>query len=202
MNETDPAVGSGPRITRRRLVQLALVAFAGTAVGAGSSAVVTRLGSGPRSAYRFFHDDEAELLIEICEQIVPGDDTPGATEAGVIHYIDRQLMGVYQEHQPTYRRGLASFAETCRELEASSFAQLPEESKIAFLRRLESGQVPGTRWSNPSPNQFFGLVVKHTMEGFYGSPRHGGNRGYASYRMLGLDYPQLVGRNRPHSTRT
>jgi gluconate 2-dehydrogenase gamma chain len=32
--------------------------------------------------------------------------------------------------------------------------------------------------------------------GFYGSPRHGGNKDYISYRMLGLDYPLIIGRNK------
>jgi len=40
------------------------------------------------------------------------------------------------------------------------------------------------------------------MQGFYGNPRHGGNRDYASYRMLGLDYPQLVGQDRRGGART
>jgi gluconate 2-dehydrogenase gamma chain len=32
------------------------------------------------------------------------------------------------------------------------------------------------------------------MEGYYGSPRHGGNRDAVSWRMLGLDEPPLRGR--------
>ena len=38
------------------------------------------------------------------------------------------------------------------------------------------------------------------MQGFYGSPRHGGNRNYASYRMLGLEYPPVLGQNRYRET--
>ena len=34
------------------------------------------------------------------------------------------------------------------------------------------------------------------MQGFYGSPRHGGNRNYVSYKMLGLEYPRVIGQNR------
>jgi gluconate 2-dehydrogenase gamma chain len=34
------------------------------------------------------------------------------------------------------------------------------------------------------------------MQGFYGSPRHGGNRNYVSYKMLGLEYPVVMGQNR------
>jgi len=32
------------------------------------------------------------------------------------------------------------------------------------------------------------------MQGYYGSPRHGGNRDAISWRMLGLDEPPLRGR--------
>ena len=41
---------------------------------------------------------------------------------------------------------------------------------------------------------FFDLVRNHTMQGYYGSPRHGGNRDAVSWRMLGLDEPPLRGR--------
>jgi gluconate 2-dehydrogenase gamma chain len=41
---------------------------------------------------------------------------------------------------------------------------------------------------------FFDLVRRHTMEGYYGSPRHGGNRDAVSWRMLGLDEPPVRGR--------
>ena len=34
------------------------------------------------------------------------------------------------------------------------------------------------------------------MQSFYGSPRHGGNPDYASYPMLGLEYPHVDGQNR------
>ena len=36
--------------------------------------------------------------------------------------------------------------------------------------------------------------AQHTMEGYYGSPRHGGNRDAASWHMLGLAEPPLRGR--------
>jgi gluconate 2-dehydrogenase gamma chain len=40
---------------------------------------------------------------------------------------------------------------------------------------------------------FFELVRSHTLEGYYGSPRHGGNRDAVSWRMLGLDEPPVAG---------
>ena len=43
-------------------------------------------------------------------------------------------------------------------------------------------------------SSFFGMVRSHTLEGYYGSPRHGGNRDAVSWRMLGLAEPPLLGR--------
>jgi gluconate 2-dehydrogenase gamma chain len=38
------------------------------------------------------------------------------------------------------------------------------------------------------------MLVSHTMEGFYGDPRHGGNRDRVSWKMLKLPYPPVRGR--------
>ena len=43
-------------------------------------------------------------------------------------------------------------------------------------------------------HSFFELVRNHTLEGYYGSPRHGGNRDETSWKMLGLGDPPLLGR--------
>ena len=40
------------------------------------------------------------------------------------------------------------------------------------------------------------MIIKHSMQGFYGPPRHGGNKNYISYKIMDLDYPYVVGQNR------
>lgn len=42
--------------------------------------------------------------------------------------------------------------------------------------------------------RFFDMILAHTRQGFYGDPRHGGNREMASWRMLGLPTPPIRGR--------
>ena len=169
----------------------------GGAVGAGSASAIARLGRPTPRRFAFFTDSEAALLIDICEQIIPDDDVPGATQTGAIHYIDRKLCGVFKRHQQAYRRGLESFRQTCLREHGVPFESLTAAAKIDALRAIEAGRAPRELWSDPTPQEFFGLVLAHTMQSFYGSPRHGGNRDYASYRMLGIDYPPVVGRNRP-----
>ncbi len=195
----NPALPASHRtaVTRRSALKLTMMGLAGTAVGAGGSAVFPWLAKGRPGPYRFFTDAEAELLVAICEQIIPRDDVGGATDAGVIHYIDRQVAaGMLREHAPTYRRGLEAFRLTCLAAHQAAFTELSTEAKTEVLRTIEAARADPAPWGEPAQDAFFRLVVDHTMQGFYGSPRHGGNRGYLSYRMLGLDYPQVLGRNK------
>ena len=59
------------------------------------------------SPYKFFTPGrQSACLIALCEQIIPGDEYGGgATEAGVIHYIDRQLVAVFDYDQLIYQHG-------------------------------------------------------------------------------------------------
>lgn len=182
-------------MSRRTAVKLGVAGIVGVGVGVGSTAAIARLVRASRPKYRFFSDAEAALVIDICEQIIPRDDAPGATDTGAINFIDEQLCGVYARHQQAYRRGLESFRRTCLQEYKKPFQELAAATKIEALRSIELGRGPKEFWGEPSPQDFFSLVLAHTMQSFYGSPRHGGNRDYASYRMLGLDYPQVAGRN-------
>ncbi len=194
-NDASPSPPTA-RLTRRTAVKLAAVTVAGAGLGAGGSAVLTRLGEATPPRYRFFTDTEADLVIDLCEQIIPRDDAPGATDAGVVHFIDRQLATRLARHRQAYRQGLPAFAQACLAAQKQRFGDLPGEKKIAFMQQVEAGKVPAATSGGVALAPFFRLIVAHTMQGFYGSPRHGGNRDYLSYRMLGLDYPQVIGRNR------
>lgn len=196
--EERPAPADTPAgMTRRTVLKFAAAGALGAAVGAGSTAAIVRLGQAAPSKYRSFSEEEAAMLIAMCEQIIPRDDTPGATDAGVIHYIDRQLASALSRHQRTYHAGLASFRNTCLKVYQKPFEQLAWEKQTEALKLIESGKAPKELWSGePTQQAFFNLVIEHTMQGFYGSPRHGGNRDYVSYRMLGLAYPNIIGQNR------
>lgn len=196
--EAEPPAAVAPvaaGFTRRDALKIAAVGLVGAGLGFGAMPLLTRAPRATPPTYRFFTDSEALLVTAICDQLIPRDDAPGATDAHVIGFIDRQLVGPYAKHQPAYRQGLAALNLTCRQLHGADFTSLEPEKKIAVLEALESGRVPAGFWTDPKPTAFFNLILNHTMQGFYGSPRHGGNREFASYRMLELELPQVVGRN-------
>ncbi len=148
------------------------------------------------SPYLFFTPQEAKCLLALCEQIIPVDEHGGgATEAGVIHYIDKQLVAVFDYNQVIYQQGISALQTSALELHNSRFEVLGSDTRIALLQKLESGKLPPDHWQGVEQVRFFQLVIRHTMQGFYGAPRHGGNKNYMSYQMMGLDFPLVVGRN-------
>jgi len=148
------------------------------------------------SPYRVFTGDEAACLIALCEQIIPADQDAGATDAGVIRFIDRQTYLRFPDDLPTYQKGIAALQATCKEAYGMLFEKLENVTQIETIKQLEQGKLPAEHWEGIGQQSFFNLVLNRTMQGFYGSPRHGGNKHYVSYRMLRLDYPLLIGQNR------
>ncbi len=146
--------------------------------------------------FRFFTQAEADCLNALCECIIPSDDAPGATDAGVIYYIDKQLMGHFRNYQRDYHKGIESLQKDCGTVMGTLFEQLNPQKQNEFLEMLEQSDGQLKNWHSPGPQEFFNMVVNHTMQGFYGAPRHGGNKDYVSYQMLGIGYPQVVGQNR------
>ena len=100
-----------------------------------------------------------------------------------MNFIDRQLTGPYRRQQARYRGGLAEIDQASIGKFGKAFAALQPEQQTALLESLTG-----------SAKRFFSTVIAHTMEGYYGAPRHGGNRDAVSWRMLGLDEPPLRGR--------
>jgi gluconate 2-dehydrogenase gamma chain len=152
----------------------------------GGAAAGAALMSGcfsRRTSWEFFTEAEARTLAAVCDQIIPADDYPGASQAGVLHFIDRQLVRHYEPHQKAYREGLKLADQLSKSRFGADLAGISSPHQLEIAVHLE----------RKSP-AFFELVRSHTLQGYYGSPRHGGNRDAVSWRMLGLAEPPLRGR--------
>jgi len=139
----------------------------------------------PADEWRFFNTAQARTVDAIAAQLIPADQDPGAREAGVVYYIDLQLSRRFKRHRAAYVRGIAWIDGASRTRFGQSFAGLAPEQQIAVLNDAEEKE-----------SAFFDLILAHTRQGFYGDPRHGGNRDRVSWKMLGLPYPQVRGRQR------
>lgn len=155
--------------------------------------------SGYDSPWRFFSEKETRTIIAFAEQIIPADQDPGATDANVVNFIDKQLIGPYTRFQEEYRKGILAIENSTQKLYQKAFHELDWLVQTEFMMLMESGKLPEELWTEVNQRSFFNLLLDHSMQGFYGSPRHGGNKNYVSYKMMRLDYPHVLGQNRYES---
>jgi gluconate 2-dehydrogenase gamma chain len=170
--------------------------FLGTAIAATVAVGGVACTGKSGSPWRFISVNEARTLMALCDQIIPPDQDPGASWAGVANYIDRQLCGSLKRYRKSYREGIAGVEQSSRVLHNTDFSSLSEKQQNDLMHLLEEGRAPGEIWKKISSSDFFSLLVEHTRQGFYGDPRHGGNRDAAAWKMLGLPYPPIRGRLR------
>ncbi|MCW5964582.1 MAG: gluconate 2-dehydrogenase subunit 3 family protein [Bryobacterales bacterium] len=171
---------------RRTLLQSALsAAVLATSAGCG----------GARSQYRLFSATEADTLAALLNQIIPDDETPGAVGANVIRFLDRHLARAYVGHRAAYRKGLQALEDSAHAVYQRSFSALRFEEQEALVERMEKGDLPAELWGDLPPREFFRTVRTHSMQGYYGDPRHGGNQDALSWRALGVPHPPVRGRD-------
>jgi len=144
---------------------------------------------------RFFTEPEAKVVVAACERIFPANESgPGATQAGVVVYIDRQLAGPYGTDKYRYTR--PPFVESAPG-HGYQGKENPQEIYWAGIRRLGidfvklNGAKQDERLSAIEQTYFFQLLRQHTIEGMFCDPMHGGNAGLIGWRMLGYPGPQM-----------
>ncbi len=171
--------------TRREFIRNAAVFSAGAALyGCGNPP------EGP------FSKNERDCLIAMAEQIIPADKIyGGATDAGVINYIENWVTRYWPETLPLYKKGVESVQRASRRMHSKDFQDLDFATQTRFMEAMEGAKLDAKDWSI-SPRAFFDEILIRSMQGFYGSPRHGGNKNFMSYRMLGMDMPVVTGQNR------
>jgi gluconate 2-dehydrogenase gamma chain len=178
-------MGQSAQLSRRKFMQV-------TAVATAAGPLVSCIGNS--SPWRSLTEDEGHTLEAIVDRIIPADQDPGAAWAGVVNFIDKQLVGPYRRFRKTYYQGIAGTNEASVATFGKRFVELSAEQQDKLLQTIEKGQAQGPSWNETTPSKFFSLVLNHTMQGFYGDPRHGGNRDRVSWKMLHLPYPPVRGR--------
>ena len=133
----------------------------------------------------FFNDDNSRTMIAFTERLMPGEPGKGgATDAGVLNYIDLALSGAYSDQQDFYRRGLAQLDEHCSKTYGKPFHSITTAQQDECIAALEHGKAPEFVW--PTAPAFFNTVRTHTMEGMFSDPIYGGNKDFVGWRLVGF----------------
>jgi gluconate 2-dehydrogenase gamma chain len=204
------------KISRRSFFKIAGAAAAATALEARGATPQT-----PQSqarSYTFFQPEEARFIDLATERLIPADENgPGAQQAGVAFYIDRQLAGAWGAGDRLYRSGpwhegaptqgyqlpftpAELFRHALRGIHndlgkrGKPFEKMAPQEQDAYLKSLESGKID---LDGVPSNVFFETLLEVTIEGFFADPVYGGNRDMVSWKMIGFpgayaNYYQLV----------
>jgi len=147
-----------------------------------------------RIPLKFFSEDEALDVGAAAARIFPSDESgPGAKEAGVVIYIDRQLAGPYGRDAHRYTQ--PPFEEAPPELGYQGKATPREAYReglrtIAGLHNLSPDQQDA-RLRQIENTYFFSLLRTHTIEGMFSDPMHGGNVDMVGWQMIGFPGPRM-----------
>ena len=136
--------------------------------------------------FLFFNDSEVKTIVALCNQIIPADDDfGGATDAEVVYYIDRQLSTYFKYDSSLYRQSIIKLQTFSLKKFNKIFSDLESEKQISVMKMMEKNKLDNQKWNNSSV--FFNKIRLHTMQGFYGSPIHGGNKKFLSFDILNID---------------
>jgi gluconate 2-dehydrogenase alpha chain len=136
------------------------------------------------SRYLTFDQREAEIALTVFDRLFPADQRdPGASEIGVVDYVDRALAGHEHAYADWYRLGFQALDACAQIAFKAPFSSCDEEQQNALLRELEQGEL--AEFHTPPQILFFELLCRHLREGLFADPLYGGNRDKAGWRFLG-----------------
>lgn len=174
--------------------------------------------------FRFFTPAERSFIEAAVSRLIPNDEVgPGAVEAGVPFFLDRQLAGPYgqgnryylqgpwkkgvpeQGYQSRfspaqlYRAAIKAIDEYCgKQFNGHKFANLSEDDRDELLKKLENGSVELEE--GVDGKSFFKMLLQNTKEGYFSDPIYGGNKDMGAWKMIGFpgahyDYSDWVTRH-------
>ena len=191
------------------------MAIGSTGIGAMTAAPLAAAKetppAGPQKARDYqpvwFTPEEYAFVQAAVARLIPADDRgPGALEAGVAEYIDRQMNTPYATGsnwymqgpfhpdsdkalgyqlplvpRDIYRLGLADADAVAKAQHGNVFARLTGQQQDALLQAFEAGSV---EFKQVPANVFFSFLLQNTREGFFSDPIHGGNQGMVGWTLI------------------
>ncbi|KDD09904.1 putative gluconate 2-dehydrogenase subunit 3 [Bordetella bronchiseptica MBORD707] len=156
----------------------------------------------------YFTPEEWAFVLAATARLIPSEgEGPGALEAHVPIFLDRQLKGEYGSasnwymegpHDPAaspdrgwqtplnpaqlYRKAIPAVNAWCQLRWSKDFKDLAPEQQDETLTALQKGEAALA----PELSIFFTTLLANTKEGYFADPMHGGNFGMQSWVYIGF----------------
>jgi hypothetical protein len=118
----------------------------------------------------FFTPDQARIVTEVAEIIIPKTDTPGAKDAGVPGFIDTMLKDCYKkEDQDRFLAGLTAFEEEAKKAYGDSFIYCTPEQQVEFVKKTHEAALKEMKENKEAKRPFILMAKELTLLGFFTS---------------------------------
>jgi gluconate 2-dehydrogenase gamma chain len=130
----------------------------------------------------WLREGEWALLAAITERILPSDDGPGAREAKVVRYLDRQLATPQLKPLAEAVRQFLDALTAWEKKHGSCFVDLDLAAQDRALSAIAAGKLD---LELDVQAEIFEFVHSLTLEGFLSDPAHGGNAEGVGWAYIG-----------------
>mgnify|MGYP002784930717 FL=1 len=118
----------------------------------------------------FFTPDQARIVTEVAEIIIPKTDTPGAKDAGVPGFIDTMLKDCYKkEDQDRFIAGLTAFDEEAKKAYGDSFIYCKPEQQVEHVKKIHEAALKEMKENKEAKRPFILMAKELTLLGFFTS---------------------------------
>ena len=96
---------------------------------------------------QFLSADQANIISELAETILPKTKTPGAKDINLDRFIDKMIAEVLsKDDQQSFLQGMDSFEKEAKEMNGKDFADSSQEQRNKLVTKIEEdlAKVPAT----------------------------------------------------------
>jgi len=117
--------------------------------------------AGPSGGVLDAHNRRTVVLA--AERIIPAGETPGATDADVVTFVDRMLADWYNsDERDRFLAGLRELDAWCRARHGKDFADCDERDQVAELTAFDDDAAARRRMLGANPNEHWFAMLKYT----------------------------------------
>ena len=128
--------------------------------------------AAPELTYKpdFFTADQARIVSEVAEIIIPKTDTPGAKDAGVPGFIDKLVKECYKkEDQDRFLAGLQAFDDEAKKAYGDSFIDLDAAKQQEYVKKIHDAALNARKAGAVKDRPFILMMKELTIVGFFTS---------------------------------
>lgn len=125
----------------------------------------------PNWTPQLFTNNQARLVIALSDVIIPEDDAPSASQAGVPAFIESMVMDVYKEEQrEMFLRGLDQFSSDASAALEGDFISMTDDTKFEYTYNMNRAAIDaGRSGANNGEKPFILIFRELTILGYFTS---------------------------------